>query len=132
MKTSPFRRATLTAFVATGLCLLLAAAVGWLPDKKSSLMARSGYVHSIDRVAQMIGESLDLSWNSDNIDGGEMIHVLNGTEESLTAFTDRGVACLQELFADIRTWDGGIHKFLLDEQCDPDVIERIRAYEKKA
>jgi hypothetical protein len=104
--------------------------------RKGSLMARVTYVHSIDHVAEMISESLELieviSQNSDNIDYGEMIQVLNGTDESLTTFTDRGVECLQEFLADVRTWDGGIHKFLLDEQCEPDIIERIRASEKKA
>jgi hypothetical protein len=60
-----------------------------------------------------------------------MIHVHNGTDNSLTTFTDRGIECLQELLADIRTWEGGIRQFLIDEQCDPDVIERIMAYEKK-
>ena len=38
----------------------------------------------------------------------------------------------KSFLADVRTWDGGIHTFLLDRQCDPDVIERIMAYEKKA
>ncbi len=99
-------------------------------------MARPTYVFSIDHVARMIDESLELievvSSNSDNIDYGEMIQVYNGTDISLTTFTDRGVECLQELLADIRTWDGGVRKFLLDEQCEPDVIERIMAHEKKA
>ena len=99
-------------------------------------MAHVTCAHSIDRVAKMISERLELieiiSWNSDDIDDGEMIHVLHGTYESLTPFTDRGVECLQELLADVRTWDGGIHTFLLDRQCDPDVIERIMAYEKTA
>ncbi len=99
-------------------------------------MARVTHVHSIDHVAKMTDESLELieviSWNSDNIDYGEMIQVLNGTDKSLTTFTNRGVECLQEFLADVRTWDGGIRKFLLDEQCAPDVIKRIMAYEKKA
>lgn len=99
-------------------------------------MARATYVYSIDHVAKMIDESLELieviSWNSDNIDDGEMIQVYNGTDKSLTTFTDRGIECLQEFLADVRTWDGGIRKVLLDEQCDPDVIERIMAHEKKA
>lgn len=111
------------------------AAVGG-SARKSGLMARVTYVHSIDQVAKMISESLELidviSQNSDNIDDGEMIHVLNRTDESLTTFTDRGVECLQEFLADVRTWIGGIHKFLSDEQCVPDVIERIMASEKKA
>uniref|UniRef100_UPI00195B9A15 hypothetical protein n=1 Tax=Cereibacter azotoformans TaxID=43057 RepID=UPI00195B9A15 len=42
----------------------------------------------------------------------------------------RGVECLQELLADIRTWNGGILGFLRAEKCEPDVIERIMADEK--
>ncbi|WP_347140696.1 hypothetical protein [Paracoccus sp. SSK6] len=30
----------------------------------------------------------------------------------------------------LRTWEGGIRQFLIDEQCDPDVIETIMAHEK--
>jgi hypothetical protein len=52
------------------------------------------------------------------------------TEEGLTTFTDRGIECLQELLADIRTWEGGILEFLRAEQCEADVIERIMADEK--
>lgn len=98
-------------------------------------MARPTYVYSIDHVARMIDESLELidivSSNSDNIDYGEMIEVHHGTDESITTFTERGVECLQEFLADIRTWDGGIRQFLIDEQCAPDVVERIMAHEKK-
>jgi hypothetical protein len=83
----------------------------------------------------MIGESPELieitSANSDNIDYGEMIWVDNGTEERIKTFTDRGIECLQELLADIRTWDGGILEFLRYEQCDPAVIERIMADQQK-
>ena len=94
-------------------------------------MARVTHVYGIDHVAKMIGESRELievvSWNSDNIDYGEMIHVHDGTEEGITTFTDRGVESLQEFLADVRTWDGGIRQFLIDQQCEPDVIERIMA-----
>ena len=97
-------------------------------------MARVTLVHTIDEVARRIGENLELieivSANSDNIDYGEMIWVDDGTEEGIKTFTDRGIECLQELLADIRTWDGGIREFLRDEQCDPDIIERIMADEK--
>ena len=98
------------------------------------MMARVTQVYSIDEVARRIGESLDLieivSWNDDNIDYGEMIRVDDGTEEGVKTFTDRGIECLQELLADIRTWDGGIREFLSDAQCDPDIIEHIMADEK--
>ncbi|MCA1288700.1 MULTISPECIES: hypothetical protein [Rhodobacterales] len=98
------------------------------------MMARVTQVYSIDEVARRIGESLDLieivSWNDDNIDYGEMIRVYNGTDESLVTFTERGIESLQELLADLRTWEGGIHQFLIGEQCDPDVIETIMEHEK--
>ena len=99
-------------------------------------MARATHVYSIGHVATMIGESLDLievvTSNSDNIPYGEMIRVHDGTEEGITTLTDLGVESLQELLADIRTWDGGIHQFLIDEQCDQAIIERITAREAKA
>ncbi|MRH22942.1 hypothetical protein [Rhodovulum strictum] len=104
------------------------------PASRGRLMARVTHIHTIDEVARRIDENLELievvSGNSDNIDYGEMIWVDNGTEEGIKAFTDRGIECLRELLADIRTWDGGIREFLRDEQCDPDVIERIMADEK--
>ena len=97
-------------------------------------MARVTHTYTIDEVAKMIGESPELieitSANSDNIDYGEMIWVDNGTEEGIKTFTDRGIECLQELLADIRTWDGGILEFLRYEQCDPAVIELIMADQK--
>ncbi len=104
-----------------------------LRTTEGSLMARATHVYAIDHVAKMIGESRELievvSWNSDNIDYGEMIHVHDGTEEGITTFTDRGVESLQEFLADVRTWDGGIRQFLVDQRCEPDVIERIMANE---
>ena len=97
-------------------------------------MGRVTRVVNIDQVARQIGENLELieivSANSDSIDYGEMIWVDNGTEEGITTFTDRGIECLQELLADIRTWEGGILEVLRNEQCDPDVIDRIMADEK--
>jgi len=98
-------------------------------------MARVTHLLSLDEVARRIGENRELieivSANSDNIDYGEMIWVDNGTEEGIKAFTDRGIECLQELIADIRTWEGGVREFLRDEQCEPDVIERIMADESR-
>jgi len=97
-------------------------------------MARVTHVYSIDEVARRTGETPELieviSWNEDNIDYGELIRVHNGTDESLVTFTQRGIESLQEFLADVRTWNGGIREFLLDEQCDPDVIESIMAAEK--
>ena len=98
-------------------------------------MARVTHLLALDEVARRIRENRELieivSANSDNIDYGEMIWVDNGTEEGIKAFTDRGIECLQELIADIRTWEGGVREFLRDEQCEPDVIERIMADESR-
>ncbi|MFO1050529.1 MAG: hypothetical protein U1E52_21835 [Geminicoccaceae bacterium] len=98
-------------------------------------MARTTHVYTIDHVATLIGENLELlrevASNSDNIDYGEMIHVHDGTEEGISTFTDRGIESLQEFLADVRTWNGGIRRFLIDQQCKPDVIERIMANVQK-
>ncbi|MBA2430785.1 MAG: hypothetical protein H0V56_01560 [Chthoniobacterales bacterium] len=98
-------------------------------------MARDTSVYSLAHMATMIGENRELievvAANSDNIDYGEMIHIHNGADAATTAFTDRGIESLEEFLAEVRTWDGGIGQFLIDEQCDPDVIERIMADEKK-
>jgi hypothetical protein len=32
----------------------------------------------------------------------------------------------------VRSWEGGVRQFLLDEQCDPEKIERIMADEPKS
>jgi hypothetical protein len=96
-------------------------------------MARSKTIYTLKEVAGMIGENLELleevTSNSDNIAEGEMVHVRDGSEYGTTGLTGDGVECLQELLADIRTWDGGIREFLIDEQCDPEMIERVMADE---
>jgi hypothetical protein len=99
-------------------------------------MARPTLVYSIEYVAAVIGENLELlkeiASNSDNIDEGEIIHVDDGTEEGITTFTDRGIESLQEFLADVRTWEGGVRQFLMDSQCDPEMIDRIMADEPKS
>lgn len=99
-------------------------------------MARPTHVYTIEYVATLIGENLELiqevASNSDNIDYGEMIHAHDGTEVSITTFTDRGIESLQEFLADVRSCDGGVRQFLLDSQCDPQTIERIIAHEPRS
>lgn len=93
-------------------------------------MARVTHVFSLAHVAGMIGENPELleviAANSDNIDYGEMIDVVDGTEAGIKTFTERGIENLQELLADIRSWPG-IRQFLINEQCEPELIERIMA-----
>ncbi|API57450.1 hypothetical protein ACOJBM_14320 [Rhizobium beringeri] len=99
-------------------------------------MARPTHVYTIGYVASLIGENLELiqqvASNSDNIDYGEMIHAYDGSEEGITTFTERGVESLKEFIADIRTCEGGVRQFLVDEQCDPEKIERIMADQPKS
>jgi len=95
-------------------------------------MART--IFTIDIVAKKISEAVELVEiiisNDDNVGYGEIINVDDGSEYGTKALTDHGIENLQELLADIRTWEGGIHQFLIDEQCEPDVIKRIMATEK--
>lgn len=97
-------------------------------------MARETVFFSIAHVARKIDENLELleqvAMNGDNIDYGEMIYVHDGSE-GITAFTKRGIESLQEFLADVRSWKGGIRQFLIDQDCEPDVIERIMVREPK-
>lgn len=98
-------------------------------------MARSRIIYTLKEVAEMIGENLELieevTANSDNISEGELLYVRGGSEHGTKGLTENGVDELQNLLADIRTWDGGIRQFLVDEQCDPDVVERVMSDEMK-
>ncbi|EJT01454.1 hypothetical protein [Rhizobium sp. CCGE 510] len=98
-------------------------------------MARSRFIYTLKQVAAMIGENLELieevTANSDNISEGELVYVSDGTEDGTKGLTENGIDELQNLLTDIRTWDGGIHQFLVDEQCDPEIIERVMADEMK-
>lgn len=98
-------------------------------------MARSRFIYTLKEVAGMIDENLELieevTANSDNIAEGELVYVRDGSEDGTKGLTENGVDDLRDLLADIRTWDGGIRQFLLDERCDPDMIERVMADELK-
>ncbi|RWB36590.1 MAG: hypothetical protein E5X48_32200 [Mesorhizobium sp.] len=98
-------------------------------------MARSRFVYTLKEVAGMISENLELveelTANSDNIAEGELVYVRDGSEDGTKGLTENGIDDLQNLLADIRTWDGGIRQFLVDEQCDPEMIERVMADEVK-
>ncbi|WP_341486807.1 hypothetical protein [Pararhizobium sp. A13] len=98
-------------------------------------MARSRIIYTLKEVAEMIGENLELieevTANSDNISEGELLYVRDGSEDGTKGLTENGIDDLQNLLADIRTWDGGIRQFLVDNQCDAEMIERVMADEVK-
>jgi ATP-dependent RNA circularization protein (DNA/RNA ligase family) len=92
-------------------------------------MGRDIYICTIDYVAKRIGENLELleeiAANPDNIEYGEMIDVVTGPDESIIAFTSRGIENLQEFIADVRSSQGGMRQFLIDQNCDTAMIECI-------
>ena len=98
-------------------------------------MKRSMFIYTLSQVAGMIGENLELIEeliaNSDNISEGELVYVSDGTEDGTKGLIESGVEELQSLLADIRTRDGGIREFLIDAQCDPQMIDRIMVDEMK-
>jgi hypothetical protein len=98
-------------------------------------MGSRGPVYTIAAAARLLGENIELieevTANPDNVDYGEITHVHDGSEDGVTGLTERGIECVQELLADIRTWPGGIRQFLIDEHCDQDIIDRIMADEAK-
>ena len=98
-------------------------------------MASSRFIYTLKEVAGMIGENLELleeiTANSDNIAEGELVYVRDGSENGTNGLTENGIDDLRDLLAEIRTWDGGIRQFLVDEQCDPEMIERVMADELK-
>lgn len=83
----------------------------------------------------MIGENLelieDVTANSDNLSEGDLVYVSDGSKDGTKGITENGIDERQNLLADIRTWDGGIRQFLVDEQCDHEMIERVMADEVK-
>lgn len=103
---------------------------------ESRLMARDTTFYSLAHAATMIGENRELlevvAANPDDVDYGEMIHIIDGSEEAITAFTARGIESLQEFLQDVRSWPGGIRQFLIDQECNPVLIERIMADERKS
>lgn len=102
---------------------------------RGCVMARSRFIYTLKEVAVMIGENLELieevTANSDNIAEGELVYVRDGSEDGTKGLTENGIDDLRDLLADIRTWDGGIRQFLVDEQCDLEMIERVMADEVK-
>jgi hypothetical protein len=99
-------------------------------------MARDTTFYSLAHVATMIGENRELlevvAANPDDVDYGEMIHIIDGTKEGITAFTARGIESLQEFLADVRSWPGGIRQFLIDQESNPELVERILADDRKS
>lgn len=99
-------------------------------------MVRDTTAYSLAHVEMNIGEDRELlevvAAKPDDIDYGEMIHIIDGTEEGVTASTARGIESLQAFLEDVRSWPGGIRQYLVEQEYTPDLIDRIVADERKS
>ncbi len=90
-------------------------------------MAAMTHVYSLDYVARMLGETLDLLeaivWNDDNLTYGSIVSVYTGPEETITALTDDGIEELTDMLRDARSVTDSWHQFLDDEE----LVARIKA-----
>ncbi|MQX90524.1 hypothetical protein [Sinorhizobium meliloti] len=69
--------------------------------------------HLFDQLDVLADHLSDLA-SSDNISEGELLYVRDDSEYGTMGLTENSVEELQNLLADIRTWDGGIRRFLVD------------------
>jgi len=105
------------------------------PSIEGRLMARDTVFYSLSQVAAMIEEDVELievAIGSDTIDYSEMIHVVDGTDEGIAALTARGIDNLRDFLADVRSWTGGVRQYLVDQQCEPDMIDRVMVAQRRS
>lgn len=100
------------------------------PAGRSSLMATVTHVCTIEYVAKMLGEDLEMLEaivaNDDNLTYGAIVSVHTGSEEATTALTDDGIDELKDMLADARRPPETWRDFLEDFVADPDIIARVR------
>ena len=94
-------------------------------------MAAITHIYTLDYVAKMIGEDLELLeaivWNDDNLTYGSIISVYTGPEETITALTDDGIEELTDMLRDARITTDSWHQFLDAFVHDTDLVARIKA-----
>jgi hypothetical protein len=93
-------------------------------------MAAVTHVYTLDYVATMLGEILDLLeaivWNDDNLTYGAIVNVYTGQDETITALTDDGIEELTNMLADARRSPQDWNRFLEHFVSDQDIIARIK------
>lgn len=93
-------------------------------------MATITHIRTINYVAQLLGEDLELLEaivsNDDNLIYGSIINVYDGSDVPITALTDDGMDELRQMLADARCsaeeWDSFLDCFV----SDPDIIARVK------
>ena len=75
---------------------------------------------SLDYVAQMLGENLELLeaivYNDDNLNYGAIISVYTGTSDTIITLTDDGIQELKDMLRDARITPETWHDFLDDAE----------------
>ena len=93
-------------------------------------MAAVTRVHTLDYVARMLGEDLDLLeaivWNDDNLTYGAIVTVYTGQDETITALTDDGIEELTNMLADARRSPQDWNRFLEDFVSNQEIIDRVK------
>jgi hypothetical protein len=94
-------------------------------------MAAITHIYTLDYVAKMMGEDLELleaiAWNDDNLTYGSIISVYTGPEETITALTDDGIEELTDMLRDARITTDSWYQFLDAFVHDTDLVARIKA-----
>lgn len=94
-------------------------------------MATLTHVCTIDHVARMLDEDPELLEaivsNDDNLTYGAIISVYTGSEEGITALTDRGIEELRDMLRAARMTPDTWHEFLDDFVHDAELVARIKA-----
>ena len=93
-------------------------------------MASVTQIHTLDHVAQVLGEDLEMLEeivsNDDNLSYGNIITVHTGTDEAITAITDHGIEELRDMLRDARRSPRDWQNFLEDFVVEPTVIARVK------
>ena len=94
-------------------------------------MATVSHVCTLDYVAKMMGEDLELLeaivWNDDNLTYGSIIGVYTGPDDTITALTDDGIDELKDMLRDARITPETWNAFLDDFVDDAELVARIKA-----
>jgi len=94
-------------------------------------MAAVTHVCTIDYVAKMLGEDVDLLdaiiSNDDNLTYGNIVRVYFGPDKTISALTDDGIEELTDMIRAARITTKTWHEFLGDFVDDADLVCRIKA-----
>ena len=94
-------------------------------------MAAVTHVCTIDYVAKMLGEDLELLEaiisNDDNLTYGNILSVYLGPDDTISALTDDGAEELTDMIRAARITTKTWHEFLDDFVDDANLISRIKA-----